>query len=106
LYNLDAQYGDFSALLAPVIEAVKLATERTRYSDRDRVFLAIDQGHYTKAEIMQATGLSEWDARKILEELEDMDLIEVTRQRRPDVDAGDGVPVLLYQFTHRPLSIP
>jgi predicted transcriptional regulator len=101
LAELEASYGEFAAHLAPAIQAVKRQTERTRMSDSERVLLAIEQGNFTKAEIMRAAGVSEWDARKILEELEDLDVIWVSRQRRPDVDAGDGVPVLLYQLTHK-----
>jgi hypothetical protein len=106
LYLLDGKFSEFSALLAPAIEAVKHAAERTRLSDRDQVLLAIEQGNFRKDEIMRVTGLSEWDCRKILEELEDLDLIEVSRQRRPDVDAGSGVPVLLYMLTHNPPPLP
>jgi hypothetical protein len=106
LYLLDARFGEFSALLAPAIAAVKHAAERTRLSDRDQVLLAIEQGNFRKDEIMRATGLSEWDARKILEELEDHEFVEVSRQRRPDVDAGDGVPVLLYKLIHNPPPLP
>ncbi|HEX3560379.1 MAG TPA: hypothetical protein VHU19_14320 [Pyrinomonadaceae bacterium] len=106
LYLLDAKFGEFSALLAPAIQAVKHAAERTRVSDRDQVLIAIEQGNFRKDEICRSTGLSEWDARKILEELEDLDLVEVSRQRRPDCDAGDGVPVLLYTLTHSPAVLP
>lgn len=101
LSDLEARFGEFAAHLAPAIQAVKRETDRTRMSDSDRVLLAIKQGYCTKAEIMRAAELSEWCARKILEELEDLDWIEVSRQRRPDVDAGAGVPVLLYQLTDR-----
>src|ERR1043165_1745702 len=106
LYLLDGRFGEFSALLAPAIEAVKHATERTRLSDRDQVLLAIEQGTFRKDEIMRATHLSVWDCRSTLEELEDHDLIEVSRQGRPDVDAGDGVPVLLYMLTHHVPPLP
>lgn len=101
LLNLESNYGEFSRQLTPAIDALRHECERTRDSDRDLVLFAIEEGCYTQAEIMRRTGLSSWDVRKILEELEDADIVEVSRQRRPGCDNQVGVPVLLYQFTHR-----
>ncbi len=105
LYNLDAKYGEFAALLAPAIHAVKEDTRRER-SDRELVLLAIEQGNFLRADIEEATDLSSWNVRKALKELIRLGLVEAKPQGRPTVDrVGDSShnkPTLLYVLKHTP----
>lgn len=103
LLNLEASHAEFSKQLQLSIEAVRKETERTRTSDRDLVFLAVERGFCLKSQIVAETGLTEWDVRKILVELEELDLINVRRQRQ---GAGDdkGKPVLLYMMHDTPVG--
>jgi len=98
LIHLEDYYPEFTRQLRPARDAVHAERARTRQSDRDRVIFALEQGCNVMDDICDESGLSGWDAKQILTELIDCQLVQTKSEYRPT--GSSDKPRILYVLTH------
>lgn len=99
LRSLEAEHPGFSEYLAKCIEQIDKSSLRTRRSDRQCVLGALKEWEIglTVKEIMDETGLSHWDVRQILSDLQTEGMVT----RIPETRDWPHHNVLTYRLTHK-----